>query len=71
MKIILLFIVFIFAAVIAMALLGRLMKTQSQLADLNKKLSDNDEELAKHRKELERIAVNQEINQEPKDKRPN
>ena len=57
MKIILLFIIFIFAITIAMALMGRLLKTQNQLADLHKKLATNDEELDRHRRELERIAA--------------
>jgi len=60
MKIILLFIIFIFAITIAMALMGRLLKTQNQLADLHKKLATNDEELDRHRRELERIAARDE-----------
>ncbi len=60
MKIVLLFIIFIFAITIAMTLMGRLLKTQNQLADLHKKLATNDEELDRHRRELERIAAAEE-----------
>jgi Tfp pilus assembly protein PilO len=66
MKIIFLFIILIFALVVAMALMGRLLKTQTQLADLHKKLATNDEELANHRRELERIAANEEAKKQDK-----
>lgn len=63
-KIILMFIVFVFAAVIAMALLGRLLKMQEQLADLHRKLKTNDDEMARHRRDIERISAQNDASQE-------
>jgi hypothetical protein len=66
MKLLILIPVLIFAIIVAMALLSRMLKTQSQLADLHKKLATNDEELASHRRELERIAAGEEAREHKK-----
>ena len=43
-----------------MALLTRLTRTQQKIADLHRDLRSSDDELARQRKELERLAAQQE-----------
>lgn len=60
MKILLLIVILFFAVGIAMALLVRLTRIQQKMANLHKDLQQNDVEMARHRRELERLAAQQE-----------
>jgi uncharacterized membrane-anchored protein YhcB (DUF1043 family) len=60
MKIILICIILFFAVGVAMALVARLSQTGQRLADLQKQLGRNDAELSRHRRELERLAAEEE-----------
>ena len=60
MKLILLVVILFFAVGVMMALVARLSQTKDRLADLHRQLHNNDEEMARHRRELERLAAQQE-----------
>ncbi len=60
MKLILLIILLFFAVGVAMALLTRLTRMQQQLADLHKELKENDDKMARHRREVERLSAQHE-----------
>ena len=60
MKIILLFVILFFAVGVMMALVARLSQTKERLADLHQQMNRNNEEMARHRRELERLAAQQE-----------
>ena len=64
MKILLLIVILFFAVGVAMALLTRLTRIQQKIGDLHKDLGSKDAELARHRLELERLAVAQEAQDE-------
>lgn len=57
MKFLLLIVILFFAVGIAMALLTRLTQTQKKIADLHKDLQRNDEQMARHRREIERLSA--------------
>lgn len=57
MKIILLIIILFFAVGVAMALVARLSQNQKKLAELHRDLAKNDAELARQRRELERLSA--------------
>jgi cell division protein FtsB len=57
---IVLIILLFFAVGLAMALLTRLTRMQQQLADLHKELKENDDKMARHRREVERMAAQHE-----------
>ena len=61
MKIILVCIILFFAVGVAMALVARLSQTGQRLADLQKQLGRSDEELARQRRELERLAAEEDV----------
>ncbi len=67
MKIILLVVILFFAVGVMMALVARLSQTKDRLADLHNQLNRNNEEMARHRREIERLAAQQESTN--KDKR--
>ncbi|MBW3635726.1 MAG: hypothetical protein KY445_04570 [Armatimonadetes bacterium] len=64
MKILLLIVILFFAVGLAMALLARLTRTQQKIADLHRDLRRNDEEMARQRRELERLAAQQDAQNE-------
>lgn len=57
MKILLLIVLLFFTVGLAMALLARLTRTQQKIADLHQDLRRNNEEMARQRRELERLAA--------------
>ena len=59
MKLLILIVVFFFAIGIAMALLARLTRIQQKMADLHRDLNQNDVEMARHRREIERLSAQQ------------
>ncbi|PQV64015.1 hypothetical protein B1R32_10740 [Abditibacterium utsteinense] len=59
MKILILIVILFFAVGIAMALLTRLTQTQKKIADLHGDLKRNDLEIARQRRELERLSAAQ------------
>ncbi|HEX9997412.1 MAG TPA: hypothetical protein VGB45_09735 [Abditibacterium sp.] len=59
MKLLILIVLFFFAIGIAMALLARLTRIQQRMADLHRDLNQNDVEMARHRREIERLAAQQ------------
>lgn len=76
MKILLLIVILFFAIGIAMALLTRLTQTQKKIADLHGDLKRTDDEIARQRRELERLSAAQEArslsptpNETPNDER--
>ncbi|HEX8463037.1 MAG TPA: hypothetical protein VF627_00335 [Abditibacterium sp.] len=60
MKLLLLIVLLFFAVGVMMALLTRLTRIQQRVADLHGDLKRNDDEMARHRRELERVAAAQE-----------
>lgn len=64
MKILLLIVILFFAVGLAMALLARLTRTQQKIADLHRDLKRNDDEMARQRRELERLAAQQDAQNE-------
>ena len=67
MKILILIVILFFAVGISMALLTRLTQTQKKIADLHKDLQRNDLEMARHRRELERLSALQEAQDSERD----
>lgn len=67
MKILILIIVLFFAVGVAMTLLTRLLATQQKIADLHKDLQRNDAEMARHRREIERLSAAQEAQEGERD----
>ena len=59
MKLLILIVLFFFAIGIAMALLARLTRIQQRMADLHRDLNQNDVEMARHRREIERLSAAQ------------
>jgi cell division protein FtsL len=57
LKFLFLIIILFFAVAVAMALLTRLTQTQKKIADLHKDLQRNDDEMARHRREIERLSA--------------
>ncbi len=64
MKILLLFVILIFAMVVAMALITRLLKAQQRLGELQDDLKRNDEEMQRHRRRIDEIAAQQAVDKE-------
>ena len=64
MKIILLFVILFFAVGVMMALVARLSQNKERLADLHQQLNRNNEEMGRHRREIERIAAQQEADRQ-------
>ncbi len=59
MKLMLLFVILIFAMVVAMALVARLSQTQQRLGQLQDDLKRNNDEMQRHRRRMEEIAAQQ------------
>ena len=64
MKIILLFVILFFAVGVMMALVARLSQTKDKLAELHSQLNRSNEEMARHRREIERLAAQQEADRQ-------
>lgn len=58
-KLLILIVLLFFAVGVAMALLARLTRIQQQMAALHRDLGRNDVEMARHRRELERLSAAQ------------
>lgn len=67
LKILLLIIVLFFAIAVTMTLLTRLLATQQKIVDLHKDLRRNDDEMARHRREIERLSAAQEAQEGERD----
>lgn len=59
MKLMLLVVILIFAMVVAMALITRLLKAQQRLGELQSDLKRNNDEMQRHRLRMEEIAAQQ------------
>ena len=64
MKLMLLVVILIFAMVVAMALITRLLKTQQRLGELQDDLKRNNDEMKRHRLRVEEIAAQQAADKE-------
>ena len=67
MKILLLIVILFFAIAVAMTLLTRLLATQRKIVDLHNDLRRNDDEMARHRREIERLSAAQEAQEGERD----